>query len=100
MSNEQATKRPWVVESDGESPVITFEARNIAVVESYYGDGDANAALIVRAVNSHDKLVEVCEKFLDWADGKTGSISSSQRLAVAEATARAALALAKGDVKA
>jgi len=70
MSNEQdkATARPWVVEHDGESdertyfPVITFGARNIAVVEAYYGDGAANAALIVRAVNAHDKLVAACER--------------------------------------
>ena len=71
MSNERetdkATPRPWVVEHDGESdertyfPVITFEARNIAVVEAYYGDGAANAALIVRAVNAHEALVTACE---------------------------------------
>jgi len=70
---DRATPRPWVVEHDGESdertyfPVITFEARNIAVVEAYYGDGAANAALIVRAVNAHDALVEDLEYIVDAA---------------------------------
>ena len=92
---DRATPRPWAVEHDGESdertcfPVITFEARNIAVVEAYYGDGAANAALIVRAVNAHEALVTACEAGL-------ADLTGPQTLTKKQACdlLRAALALA------
>ena len=104
MSNEQdkATARPWVVEHDGESdertyfPVITFGARNIAVVEAYYGDGAANAALIVRAVNAHDKLVEACELAVRFVEDMCKGQQWPHENCEAWKVARAALALARG----
>ncbi len=38
-------------------PIITSECRDVATLETYYGDQEANAAFIVRAVNAHAQLV-------------------------------------------
>ena len=82
---------PWAVEHDGESPVITFEARNIAVVESYYGDGDDNAALIVKAVNAHDALVAALKDCADFMGSVAGTERVSDSFKAALRTARAIL---------
>ena len=40
----------WEVGHDGSgAPIITFEARDIATVEAYYKDAEANARLIAAA---------------------------------------------------
>ncbi len=60
------TPLPWEVGErigDG-SPVVTYQARDIATVENYYGDGEANAELIVRAVNAHDDLLAACKALM------------------------------------
>jgi hypothetical protein len=60
-------------------------------------DPEANADLIVRAVNCHEELVDALENLLAWAnihDDGTGK-ASDQALCVAR-NARTAIAKAKG----
>jgi hypothetical protein len=46
----QHTPGLWEVGHDGSgAPIITFEARDIATVEAYYKDAEANARLIAAA---------------------------------------------------
>jgi hypothetical protein len=74
----EATARPWVVANGREihDRITRFDesgarigetANRIALIEYPYGDGEgrnANAELIVRAVNAHDGLVAACQATL------------------------------------
>jgi geranylgeranyl pyrophosphate synthase len=54
----------WEVGHDGSgAPIITFEARDIATVEAYYKDAEANARLIAAAPELLDTLKLLFE---DW----------------------------------
>lgn len=76
-SMEKATARPWKVgrvhlrlDQDADSiPLIythdgALEVAQVRTSAPDSGEREANAALIVRAVNSHDALVEACEAAL------------------------------------
>ena len=97
--SEKATPRPWVrgkgagagyilAVGDGTQPV-----RHVA--ELYYAgltaeERNANADLIVTAVNAHDSLAEACRLALIEMDRITGDIGfeperASERLAVVNA---------------
>lgn len=49
---------------DAYVPVITKEARDIAILETAYGDADEHAAIIVNAVNSYQAMKEALELML------------------------------------
>ena len=57
-----------------------------------------DAALIVRSVNAHDKLVEACEALL--AQGKLFNRDTDDIWVIIRQRAEAALALAKGETDA
>lgn len=83
------TPRPWhrCTASDGKCPChLIYDNQGVSIA-TWYGDdretipeitvacpsvdeGMANAALIVRAVNSFDDLVAACERALDEMDGR------------------------------
>lgn len=55
-------------------PVITSGSRDICVLETYFGDGEANAELITKACNSYYKMRDALVWFLDEsADNQSGS---------------------------
>lgn len=81
MSTSKATARPWATERDGGVSIITDRDGNTVCVMM----SEANAALIVRAVNSHDAGVAAMRGMLD------GSEPWDERAT----QARAALALAE-----
>ena len=77
----------------------TFALVVTQVGEKPSPEGAANAAFIVRAVNSHDSLVKALEKTTDWivalaASGDAGFWDGEKVEEVIEA--RAALSQAKG----
>jgi hypothetical protein len=89
---KDASPRPWVVARHADvcgTPVVCIHREG----EQHLDWSEADAALIVRAVNAHDALVEaleaVYEAFID-----TGLDASWE---VADSKARAALRLARGD---
>ena len=65
---DKATARPWSVNHIGEGVYrreALFDDNHGQIAEMIdAGNGAANAALIVRAVNSHDGLVEACERLV------------------------------------
>ena len=69
----QHTPGLWEVGHDGSgAPIITFEARDIATVEAYYKDAEANARLIAAAP---ELLEELCNA-REWLDELCGLIQS------------------------
>ena len=86
MSNEtdRTTPRPWGVGrygNDVDNPTthaILAEFLDTPITVALLGNSrheprsvdtvQANAALIVRAVNSHEALVAACEKMIEWAE--------------------------------
>lgn len=101
MSQDQATPRPWKLEGDKMS---VSNINNEGVCDCYFGvpantyvEGkyEANARLIVKAVNCHDELVEALEIALGYAeiqnseyDGQDKSISKDIEL-IKQALAKA-----------
>tara|TARA_R110000737_G_scaffold271832_1_gene278896 strand:- start:209 stop:496 length:288 start_codon:yes stop_codon:yes gene_type:complete len=66
----EATKRPWYASHDGNGydhiqSAEVNEDNYVARVDSTDAQGNANADLIVKAVNSHDALVAACEAMRD-----------------------------------
>lgn len=82
MSNH--TKGPWVVEHDlGDgTPIVTFEARNIATVETYFGDGEANANLIAAA----PELLDTAKSVLASLEAMTPDATIDGCIMVLEST--------------
>lgn len=65
MSNHTPT--PWEVGEDvgqAERSIVTAECRDICTCETGFGDAEANAEFIVRAVNAHDDLLNACREIL------------------------------------
>ena len=63
----------WCVGHNGSgSPVVTCEARDIAVVEDYYGDGEANAKLIAAAPAMLAALLRADAFMTDFMHGHHG----------------------------
>ena len=68
----EATKRPWYASHDGNGydhiqSAAVNEDNYVARVDSTDAQGNANADLIVKAVNNHDALVaalEICKEAL------------------------------------
>lgn len=97
--SEKATPRPWRRGTSGNAQFIIAlggEAEpSITVAEIWYGtlsreERNANADLIVTAVNAHDSLAEACRLALIEMDRITGDIGfeperASERLAVVNA---------------
>lgn len=95
----EATPRPWRQwATDGDHGLeITIEGEGHAV--TYLPDqsdlSEANAALIVRAVNAHDALVEALEAALATLEEWQADDGQGDDAAILNA--RAALALARGQ---
>lgn len=68
----KATPRPWSLgeNANGSPLILGANLRGICPVISSHGlnERQANAELIVRAVNCHDELVEACEFALMQTD--------------------------------
>ena len=78
----QATPRPWAIAQPAELRNVSqiVDGRGNALASLYYllndepralakteAENGANAAMIVRAVNNHDALVEALEQVLAWS---------------------------------
>lgn len=101
MSDKEATARPWRVSSD-KGTIIGDDERLLA--NAWVGprpceECEANAALIVRAVNCHDELVALVTEaveLLEWVekrrnpqwdgDATDDSFIGKARAALAKAT--------------
>lgn len=93
---------PLTKDSEGGSDIWTLAMVQIPsniCTQASKDEASANAALIVRAVNSHSALVEACEAALDLLDPVVGMnnppIPPTSNEVLAKA--RAALALARGQ---
>jgi hypothetical protein len=93
----KAIDRPWKMTSDG---ILTATGECIAEIP-YYEEDDvqarANAALIVRAVNSHDALVRGCRIALAYLYANTSSSQYGGERAEAVKAINDALTLAGGE---
>ena len=119
----EATPRPWEVDADFDYELCFTEGGEAMSGWQIYGPkswpvaavwvegivdrptGRANAELIVRAVNSHDRLVEALEALVGEIESSDTEWGISSSLLVGAyltrdqlAEARAALALARGEV--
>ena len=83
MSDRQHTPLPWRVNHDGsdacliEGPRTPVPHHHVYVARAKGGPGrdemaEANAAFIVKAVNSHDDLLEALKEVTHWADSVIG----------------------------
>ena len=115
MSKEtdKATPRPWQIAQYGnEEPASLIGIVKGDTTIALLGNSDhkqgniaANAALIIRAVNSYDKLVEACEADLRLMGNLLEDLERIAGPAVISGImgrmrlTRATLALAKGEVK-
>jgi len=88
---EDATGRPWRTEGTGlvTGPLSVFVANTFTHTNNF-GNDAANAALIVRAVNSHEALVALLDRAVAKID-----MSLDDQAFVDEA--RLALSLARGE---
>ena len=93
------TPLPWFA-FEGEctgDPCIGCETGTIAVCEGNEGEAEANAEFIVKAVNSHDDLLDACKEVV----GVLGRLPSVDPLISDAHTAckraRAAIAKAEGQ---
>jgi len=77
MNNDNATPRPWHVDNTGkgEAAIASEKGRIIATIHDRYDAsghlvkcGEHNAALIIRAVNSHDEMKRVLTDALHWTE--------------------------------
>lgn len=98
-NNAKHSPLPWVIGTAVPDTVFDADHRGVASCARLLND-EANAALIVRAVNSHADLLAA----LEWAmgtiqppihDGENGNPLSSY--GAEYAAARAAIAKAKGE---
>lgn len=103
MKTDKATARPWKTRFNQSTnkPSLEIETRekyNQTIL--YFSNGqmaEENAELIVRAVNSHDALVEAISDLLLAIDcNEEGSFLNLQYIADEMATAKEALKQAKG----
>lgn len=92
----KATPRPWRVDDEGfikygrHSDYLKLQSAWIE--DAWINDKEAiaNAALIVRAVNSHDALVEACREFARKVEaGEAHSVRSYAQMKAALALAEA-----------
>lgn len=99
------TPTPWRCAADGLGSYGIIANQGPVVVQPAKAFSEADAAFIVRAVNSHDGLVKALEMFVErverhgnWDDGcfYYGATSASE-LQDPLSLARAALAKAKGE---
>ena len=60
MTDTRATTKPWgyVYHAGLDQHLVGATLENVAIVEDRHGNPKENAELIVKAVNSHDALVE------------------------------------------
>jgi len=106
---DKTTPRPWIVacineihdhraKFDSSGARIGDTPNRIAKIEYPYANEDeqeANAVLIVRAVNCHDSLVEACEQISEWYELVKRNYPDMAGLLRGMDLARAALEAAK-----
>ncbi len=105
---DRATPRPWCSDERANNTVVIEGPDNpdaTKPAEEYNGgkvicimlgpDAAANAALIVRAVNAHDRLVEALDDARQWISQYVDGTGAEFGEAVAKVDA--ALALARGE---
>ena len=81
MRTKEATARPWIAEQGGRH---IHANRDICLIVGKFEDpeADANAELIVRAVNAHDELLAACKALMA---NQAGSMDLG-KAAIAKAT--------------
>ena len=103
-TTDKTTPRPWGYgyHRGLDEHLVGVTLENVAIIEDRHENAAENAALIVRAVNAHDTLVEalrVCEQ--DLSDivnaADNGEPYSLDELAAFKGTAMAHAALAKAE---
>lgn len=82
--------------------------QHVALTTKNYGDNtssvrigreEANAAFIVRAVNSHQRLVEALGEVMEWIDNWSPPFADDDEWPDTEEKARAALRAAEGETQ-
>jgi len=102
MKSNDATSRPWWVDENKTTPnweykIKSQEGRHIATLNKYLLGKKSNAELIIRAVNSHEALVESLKDLLIHFKAEAeshGCMEARNRRRFQEA--EQALALAEG----
>jgi len=107
MSNEtdRATPRPWRIETGRATDhvaddifIVDANGAEVAKLATSLDESDGEkAALIVRAVNSHEKLVEACEYLMGILTPNQLYGKPGQDEPLGITNARAALAVARGN---
>lgn len=109
MSGTNHTATPWVankiegkpsfnIRAGLESVAMVYEFIGSPTLNDRHGEGAANAAHIVRCVNSHDALVQALRKCLECAcfsEEDTSEIAAQSMLALIGSYAQAALRAAE-----
>lgn len=111
MSKAEATPRPWfAVEewilaehlNDDGCPIVIYVGDDDLKIGNFWQEDDdtreANAELIVRAVNAHDELVEALRAVAQWLDTENTAIDANGASAI-NRKVHAALAKATGEVE-
>lgn len=104
---DKATPRPWVMhdgahdfpticKSTSETPHGTGTCHILFESDGPRNENRANCEYAVLAVNSHDKLVEAVQRFVDL-DGVRIGTAGPEELRIAMLWARDALALARKE---
>lgn len=69
MQTDKATPRPWKATFDNTYIDSESAGERIASLTGSRERQESNAALIVKAVNNHDALLEACKEVLHWVEG-------------------------------
>jgi hypothetical protein len=98
MSDTNHTPTPWALSDRFREDIVDREGELLASAYSMDIGGDhaaaANAAFIVRAVNSHEQLVAALAEIKSWTDAAlTFGFSDHQRDTVRDVLVRATEAL-------
>ena len=88
---------PWLIIDEPGDSVCQTQQRVSLAIDQNQTERKANAALICRAVNSHDALVAALETFERICTRRWRSLPADTPEKQAIDAARAALALAKGE---
>jgi hypothetical protein len=81
-SQDTGTKRPWSYRSEKDNRTIIIGANKIIAEVVGYDESEANARLIVKAVNCHDELVEACQKTLNWLNSLNAGLPEDDPILV------------------
>ena len=86
----EPTPKPWTFYMDGRTPVIATQPEHIRIAEIVTDNlhepegGIADARFIVRACNSHERLIAACKKLI-WLETSQGVTDEEMADALQEA---------------